>query len=131
RAVPRSVVIDHEFDWEGVQSPRVPLADTVIYETHVKGMTVQHPELPEELRGTYAGSSHPAVVDHLKSLGVTSIELMPIQTFVDEEFLISRGLKNYWGYNTIGFFAPAARYARASDGPGVVSEIKGLVRELH
>lgn len=131
RKVPRSVVIDHRFDWEDDQSPAIPLADTIIYETHVKGMTALLPAVPEEERGTYTGFTHPAVLDHLSSLGVTSIELLPIQSFVDEEFLIEAGLSNYWGYNTIGFFAPEPRYALNRDPQRQVDEVKQMVKSLH
>lgn len=129
--VPRSVVIDHRFDWSDDRSPRIPMDKTVLYETHVKGMTALHPDLPPELRGTYAGFTHPAIIDHLRTLGVTSIELQPVHAMVDEEFLVRCGLRNYWGYNTIGFFAPEPRYAHAEDGNGQVAEFKHMVRELH
>ncbi|MBX3069880.1 MAG: glycogen debranching protein GlgX [Thermomicrobiales bacterium] len=129
--VPWSVVVDQAFDWQGDRPPRIPLADTVIYETHVKGTTRLHPDLPEDARGTYAGFAHPVMIDHFRQLGVTSIELLPVQAFVDEEFLGPVGLANYWGYNTIGFFAPEPRYARAERGNDQVSELKSTIRELH
>lgn len=130
-SVPRSVVVDPTFDWNGVEPPRHSLADTVIYECHVKGMTALHPELPEKLKGTYAGFGHSVILDHLRSLGVTAVELLPIHHFIDEAFLIERGLVNYWGYNTIGFFAPMGRYAADGDGGGQVREFKEMVRNLH
>ncbi|MGD9711311.1 MAG: glycogen debranching protein GlgX [Thermomicrobiales bacterium] len=130
-SVPRSVVIDHRFDWGDDRSPDISLADAVIYETHVKGMTALHPDVPKELRGTYAGFVQPPVVEHLKKLGVTSIEFLPFQAFVDEEFLVESGLRNYWGYNTLGFFAPETRYAAADDPQSQVDEAKTMIRELH
>ena len=124
----RSVVVDSAFDWGDDAPPAIPMADSVIYEVHVKGLTAQHPAVPEELRGTYAGLAHPAVIEHLQQLGVTAVELLPIQQFVHDQFLLDRGLRNYWGYNTIGFFAPHGEYA-ATDDP--ISEFKGMVRLLH
>ncbi|MEX1271709.1 MAG: glycogen debranching protein GlgX, partial [Acidimicrobiia bacterium] len=124
----RSVVVDHAFDWGDDTAPAIPIADSVIYEVHVKGLTARHPDVPEELRGTYAGLAHPAVIEHLRALGVTTVELLPIQHFVHDQFLLDRGLRNYWGYNTIGFFAPHLEYA-ATDDP--ISEFKGMVRLLH
>jgi glycogen operon protein len=126
--VPHSVVADTTFDWDGVEPPRVPAADTVVYETHVKGMTKLHPEVPPELRGTYLGLAHPSVVSHLLELGVTTIELLPVLQFVHEPHLLEKGPRNYWGYNPIGFFAPHWEYA-ATDDP--VTEFKTMVRELH
>src|SRR5690242_14857080 len=110
-SVPKSLVIDPTFDWGPDRPPCTPWHHTGIYEAHVKGLTWLHPEVPPELRGTYAGLAHPAVVRHLQSLGVTAIELLPIHHFIDEHALIVRGLSNYWGYNSIGYFAPMARYA--------------------
>ena len=130
--VPRSVVVDHDlFDWAGDTLPRVPWTDTVIYEAHVRGLTMRHPDVPPELRGTYAGLAHPAVLEHLVSLGVTAVELLPVHAFISEPALVRQGLSNYWGYNTLGFFAPHARYAAAQDPQGVVDEVKGAVRALH
>jgi glycogen operon protein len=130
--VPRSVVVDHDrFDWAGDSLPRVPWTDTVIYEAHVRGLTMRHPDVPPELRGTYAGLAHPAVVEHLVQLGVTTVELLPVHAFTSEPALVRAGLSNYWGYNTLGFFAPHARYAAAQDPQGVVDEVKGAVRALH
>ena len=129
--LPRSVVVDHTFDWGEDELPGVPWTDTVIYETHVKGLTMRHPGVPAEIRGTYAALGHPAVVEHLLSLGVTSVELLPIHAFASEPALVRQGLVNYWGYNTLGFFAPHAGYAAATDPQGVVDEVKGAVRALH
>ncbi|MEO8877345.1 MAG: glycogen debranching protein GlgX, partial [Polyangiaceae bacterium] len=128
---PRGIVIDSTFDWEGDVRPQTPLHRSVIYEAHVKGLTKLHPGVPEELRGTYAGVAHPAVIAHLRELGVTAIELMPIHCFVDDKILLDKGLKNYWGYNTINFFAPDVRY-RSSNRPGSdVDEFKRMVKSLH
>jgi glycogen operon protein len=129
--MPKGVVIDSAFDWQGDQRPNVPWMETVIYETHVKGFTKRHPDIPEELRGTYGAMWHPAVIEHLTSLGVTSVELLPIHAFVDDNILLQKGLTNYWGYNTLGFFAPEARYAAGREPGGQVKEFKTMVRELH
>ncbi|HWJ83585.1 MAG TPA: glycogen debranching protein GlgX [Nocardioides sp.] len=125
------VVINPYFDWEGDRAPRTPYAESVIYEAHVKGLTATHPGVPENLRGTYAGIAHEAVIEHLQKLGVTAIELMPVHQFVHDDVLLQRGLRNYWGYNTIGFLAPHDGYA-ASGAPGQqVQEFKAMVRTLH
>ncbi|MGH9356046.1 MAG: glycogen debranching protein GlgX, partial [Terriglobia bacterium] len=108
--VPKSVVLDPEFDWEGDDRLRTPLYKTLIYELHVKGFTARHPDVPEEQRGTYAGLASPASLKYLNSLGITAVELMPVHAFVDDRHLVDRGLRNYWGYNSIGFFAPEPRY---------------------
>ncbi|HWJ85134.1 MAG TPA: glycogen debranching protein GlgX, partial [Cellulomonas sp.] len=126
-----SVVINPFFDWGRDRAPEHQYHESVIYEAHVKGLTRLHPAVPEELRGTYAGIAHPAVIAHLKALGVTAIELMPVHQFVDDTSLREKGLSNYWGYNTIGFFAPHNAYA-AFKGPGQqVQEFKAMVKELH
>ncbi|MDP9885795.1 glycogen operon protein [Sinomonas atrocyanea] len=125
------VVTSPFFDWQGDSQLRVPYHRTVVYEAHVKGLTEQHPEVPEELRGTYAGVAHPAVVNHLTKLGVTALELMPVHQFVDDSTLQDKGLHNYWGYNTIGFFAPHAGYASSGDTGQQVQEFKAMVRTLH
>jgi glycogen operon protein len=125
--VPKCRVVDSEFDWGGVRSPSVPWRDTVIYELHVKGFTQRHPGIPEHLRGKYLGLAHPAALDHLRALGVTTVELMPVQSFVSEEFLVRKGLSNYWGYNPLAWFAPDARYAVVDP----VVEFKTMVRALH
>jgi glycogen operon protein len=127
----RSIVQHPHFDWGGDRHPDTPLHETVIYEAHVKGMTRFHPEVPEELRGTYAGLGHPAVIQHLKSLGVTAIELMPVHQFVHDQRLVQMGLRNYWGYNTIGFFAPHNEYASSGPRGEQVNEFKSMVRTFH
>ncbi|WP_022924367.1 glycogen debranching protein GlgX [Serinicoccus marinus] len=130
--VPRSVVVDQNvFDWGQDTRPDVPWTEMVLYEAHVRGLTMRHPGIPEKIRGTYAALGHPALVEHLTSLGVTSLELLPIQAFTSEPALVRRGLANYWGYNSLGFFAPHAGYAAATDPQGVVDEVKGAVRALH
>ena len=131
RGVPKGVVVDNEFDWKGDAPPRIPWHETVIYEAHVKGLTKLHPDVPPELRGTYAALAHPAVVEHLKSLGVTALELLPVHEFIDDYFLVQKGLRNYWGYSTLGYFAPDGRYAHARDYGEQVREFKEMVRRLH
>jgi len=131
----RSVVVDTSFDWGGVEKPRTSLDKTVIYEAHVKGLTKRHPGIPPALHGTYAGLAHPVMVEHLRSLGVTAVELLPIHAFESEPRLLQHGLTNYWGYNTLNFFTPHADYATAAsraEGPGaVLREVKTMVRDLH
>jgi glycogen operon protein len=129
--VPLSLVVDRAFDWGDDASPAIPPADTLIYETHVKGLTALHPDVPPALRGKYLGLVEPPILNHLKELGVTSVELLPVHAFVDEEFLVRQGLRNYWGYNTLGYFAPDGRYSSAGDTGGQVSEFKTMVKELH
>ena len=129
-AMPKCVVVDPTFAWGDDRPPRVPWHRMVIYETHVKGMTVRHPEVPEEIRGSYLGLCSDAVIDHLLALGVTSVELLPVHHFVDDRMLVDRGLRNYWGYNSIGFFAPESRYACSALGHQVY-EFKSMVRTLH
>ncbi|WP_125777819.1 glycogen debranching protein GlgX [Antribacter gilvus] len=126
-----SVVVNPFFDWGHDRPPATPYHESVIYEAHVKGMTMRHPGVPEELRGTYAGLAHPAVVDHLLSLGVTAVELMPVHQFVTDPSLLPRGLTNYWGYNTIGFFAPHNGYAGYGRRGEQVMEFKAMVKALH
>ena len=128
RFVPRSVVTDSQFDWKGDRPPRVPMAETVLYETHVRGLTMRHPSVAPELRGTYSGLVTEPVLDHLKALGVTTIELLPVHTSVTEPWMQRRGLTNYWGYSTAGFFSPHESYA-ATDDP--VDEFKQMVMALH
>jgi glycogen operon protein len=125
------VVTNPFFDWQGDSQLRIPYHRTVIYEAHVKGLTQLHPDVPEELRGTYAGVAHPSVVNHLTKLGVTAIELMPVHQFVDDSTLQDKGLHNYWGYNTIGFFAPHAGYSSSGNTGQQVQEFKAMVRTLH
>lgn len=129
--MPKAVVIDTNFDWENDQPPRTPYHQTVIYEAHVKGFTKLHPEIPEEIRGTYAAIGHPACIKYLQELGITAIELMPIHQFVNDRHLVEKGLSNYWGYNTIGFFAPDIRYASAVTYGEQVQEFKQMVKNLH
>ena len=129
--VPKSVVIDGNFDWGDDTSPDLPLADSVIYEVHVKGFSKRNPEVPENLRGTYAGLAHPASIRYLKNLGITAVELLPIHHFIDEGHLIDKGLCDYWGYNTLGYFAPMARYCSSGDRGEQVREFKEMVKALH
>jgi len=129
--MPKSVVINPYFDWGTDRPPQRAYADSVIYETHVKGLTQLHPDVPERDRGTYAGVAHPAIIDHLKSFGVTAVELMPVHHFANDSVLIDKGLSNYWGYNTIGFFAPDPKYTSGVTPGGQVQEFKAMVRELH
>ncbi|WP_327672213.1 MULTISPECIES: glycogen debranching protein GlgX [unclassified Streptomyces] len=126
-----SVVVNPYFDWGDDRLPRTEYHETVLYEAHVKGLTMQHPALPQELRGTYAALAHPAVIDHLTELGVTALELMPVHQFVNDHRLVDMGLNNYWGYNTIGFFAPHNTYASWGDRGEQVLEFKSAVRALH
>ncbi|MEF3120974.1 glycogen debranching protein GlgX [Kocuria flava] len=130
-----SVITHQDFDWDGDRPPELPWRDTVVYEAHVKGLTARHPGIPPELRGTYAGLAHPVMVEHLTSLGITAVELLPVHAHLDEPHLTALGLSNYWGYNTLGFFAPHAGYAteaaRARGPQGVLEEFKAMVRDLH
>jgi isoamylase len=126
-----SVVINPFFDWAFDRAPLTPYHETVIYEAHVKGMTQIHPGIPEELRGTYAGLAHPVIIDHLKSLNVTALELMPVHQFLHDSRLLDLGLRNYWGYNTFGFFAPHNQYASSLQAGSAVAEFKTMVRSLH
>lgn len=125
--IPKSVVVSDAFDWEGVSKPDHDVSQLVIYETHVKGMTMLHPEVPQALRGTYLGMCHPALIRHLKELGITAVQLLPTAAFMSEMRLEKLGLTNYWGYNPIAFFAPEPRYAWRD----AVTEFKTMVRELH
>ncbi len=129
--IPRCIVHQPHFDWNGDRRLHLPWHETVIYETHVKGFSAMHPDIPEAIRGTYAGLAHPVAVQHLKELGVTAVELMPIHQFVHDKHLVDKGLRNYWGYNSIGYFAPHNEYA-ADPRPGaVVAEFKQMVKALH
>ncbi|MFI5085417.1 MAG: glycogen debranching protein GlgX [Actinomycetales bacterium] len=131
---PLCVITEADFDWnDGAadRAPRTPLAESVIYEVHVKGFTQLHPDVPEEIRGTYAGLAHPAAIRHLTDLGVTAVELLPVQQFVQDSHLVDKGLRNYWGYNSIAFFAPHNDYSSAGDGGGQVNEFKAMVKALH
>ena len=129
--MPRCVVVADRYDWEDDVAPQVPWTETLIYETHVRSLTRLHPDVPEELRGTYAGLAHPAALKHLRDLGVTTVELLPVQAFTTEPALVQRGLVNYWGYNTLGFFAPHAPYAAATGPQAVLDEFKDMVKALH
>ncbi|MCU1452598.1 MAG: glycogen debranching protein [Acidimicrobiales bacterium] len=130
-AVPRSVVVDNGFDWQGDRPPNVPWSETVIYEAHVKGFTKRHLEVREDLRGTYGGLASEPAIAHLTDLGVTAVELMPVHHIADESFLHDKGLSNYWGYSSIGFFAPHSGYAATGDNGEQVREFKGMVKALH
>lgn len=128
---PKSIVIDPSFSWEGDVSPRTSWQDTIIYEAHVKGLTKKHPDIPEEIRGTYAGLGHPKMIDYLVSLGITAVELMPIHQFAVPKHLYDQGLTDYWGYNSIGFFAPDCRYSSSGTLGQQVVEFKKMVKALH
>jgi isoamylase len=129
--VPKAVVVDSSFDWEDDKPPRTPYHQSVIYEAHAKGFTKLHPDIPEEIRGSYAAIGHPACIKYLTELGVTAIELMPVHHFVNDRHLAEKGLSNYWGYNTVGFFAPDVRYAGKVACGEQVKEFKQMVKELH
>jgi isoamylase len=129
--MPRNVVVNPYFDWTGDRQLRTPYHQTVIYEAHVRGLTFRHPQVPAELRGTYAGLASPPVIEHLTRLGITAVELMPVHQSVPERELAARGLTNYWGYNTIGFFAPHNGYSGSGEPHGQVAEFKSMVKTLH
>lgn len=129
--MPRCVVHQPFFDWSGDRRLQLPWHKTVIYETHVKGLTIRHPDVPPEMRGTYAGLAYPPVVDYLKRLGVTAVELMPVQQFIHDKHLVDRGLTNYWGYNSIGFLAPHNGYAADKRPAAMVGEFRQMVKTLH
>jgi glycogen operon protein len=129
--VPKAVVLTDDFDWEGDRRPATPWHKTLLYELHVKGFTQLHPAVPEPQRGTYAGLTHPAVLEHLHRLGVTAVELLPVHASADESFLVKKGLTNFWGYNTLGYFAPDARFSSAGSMGGQVAEFKQMVKALH
>jgi glycogen operon protein len=129
--MPKNVVINPFFDWGHDRAPQIPYHETVIYEAHVRGLTLRHPDVPPHQRGTYAGVAHPSVVAHLQRIGVTAVELMPVHQFVPEQSLVARGLTNYWGYNTIGFLAPHNRYSSAGQRGEQVAEFKAMVKALH
>ncbi len=126
-----SVVINPFFDWTGDRSPKTPYSQSLVYEAHVKGLTRLHPDIPEEERGSYAALGHPVVIEHLQKLGVTAIELMPVHQFVQDSTLLEKGLRNYWGYNTIAFFAPHNEYASTGQLGQQVPEFKSMVRSMH
>jgi glycogen operon protein len=129
--VPRSVVVNGHFDWENDCLPETPISDSVIYEVNVRGFSKRNPDVPEELRGTYAGLAHEASIAYLKKLGITAVELLPVHHFIDEGHLLDRGLRDYWGYNTLGYFAPMARYSSSGDDGQQVIEFKQMVKRLH
>ncbi|KAA9345585.1 glycogen debranching protein GlgX [Adhaeribacter soli] len=129
--VPKAVVVDSTFDWEDDKKPCTPYHRSVIYETHVKGFTKMHPEIPENIRGTYAALGHPVTIKYLKKLGVTAVELMPVHHFITDRYLKDKGLTNYWGYNTIGYFAPDVRYCSSGRLGEQVTEFKTMVKALH
>ena len=127
----KACVVNEAFDWGSDAPPAIPWADSVLYEIHVKGATQQHHEVPKDLRGTYAGLASPAMLAHFKRLGITAVNLLPVHGFIDEERLVNMGLTNYWGYNTLAFFAPEPRYAARTGGQSVISEFRSMVRSLH
>lgn len=129
--IPKAVVIDPGYDWEGDKLPRTSYHNSIIYELHVKGFTMRHPDIPEEIRGTYAALGHQVTIQYLKDLGVTAVELMPVHQFVNDHHLQEKGLSNFWGYNTIGFFAPDVRYGSNSYRGAHVQEFKDMVKALH
>jgi isoamylase len=129
--IPKAVVIDNSFDWGEGKRPAIPLHRSILYEVHVEGFTKLYSEVPEEIRGTYAGMGSAAAIKYLKDLGITAVELLPVHAHVDDKALIDRGLRNYWGYNTIGFFAPEAKYSSSGALGGQVTEFKTMVRNLH
>jgi glycogen operon protein len=129
--IPKCVVIDNSFNWEDDIAPKVPLHKTIIYEMHVRGFTQLHPEIPENIRGTYAAIAHPSSIKYLKELGITAIELMPIHFFLTDHHLEEKGLANYWGYNTIAFFSPHTEYSQSNNPGEIVREFKSMVKALH
>ena len=129
--LPKCVVIDPSFDWGDDQPPRIPYHKSIIYETHVRGFTMQHPDIPEDIRGSYSALAHPVTIEYLKQLGITAVELMPVHHFIADRHLVEKGLTNYWGYNTIGFFAPEVRYSSSGVLGEQVTEFKNMVKELH
>ncbi|MBJ6119186.1 glycogen debranching protein GlgX [Pontibacter sp. BT310] len=129
--IPKAVVIDPNYDWEGDKPPKTPYFRSIIYETHVKGFTYLHPDIPEEIRGTYAGLAHPVTIKYLQELGITAIELMPVHHFIKDRHLAEKGLTNYWGYNSIGFFAPDVRYSSSGTLGEQVVEFKNMVKAFH
>jgi glycogen operon protein len=129
--MPKGVVTSPYFDWAHDRPPNIPWNETIVYELHVKGFTQRHPEIPQELRGTYAGLAHPAAIEYLQSLGVTAVELLPVHQFLHDSHLVERGLRNYWGYNSIGFLAPHNDYSASGDDGGQVQDFKQMVKALH
>ncbi len=129
--IPKAVVIDPTYDWEGDKLPRTSYHNSIIYELHVKGFTMRHPDIPEQIRGSYAALGHPVTIQYLKDLGITAVELMPVHQFVNDHHLQEKGLSNFWGYNTIGFFAPDVRYGSNPYRGAHVQEFKDMVKALH
>src|SRR3954469_6550826 len=129
--MPRSIVTNPFFDWRDDRRPRTPWHETIVYEAHVKGLTARHPDIAPELRGSYAGLASPPIIEHLKKLGVTAIELLPVHQFVHSQTLESKGLRNYWGYDSIGYFAPHNEYSSTGARGEQVQEFKAMVRALH
>ncbi|RDV16718.1 glycogen debranching enzyme GlgX [Pontibacter diazotrophicus] len=129
--IPKAVVVDASFDWGDDKAPKIPYYKSIIYETHIKGFTQLHPEIPEDIRGTYSGLAHPVTIKYLQELGITAIELMPVHHFITDRYLVEKGLTNYWGYNSIGFFAPDVRYTKGGTLGEQVVEFKNMVKELH
>ncbi len=129
--VPKGIVTSSHFDWQNDRSPETPLHESIIYEAHVKGMTARHPDVPESLRGTYLGLASEPMIGYFKRLGITAVELMPVHEFLDDKQLLDQGLRNYWGYNTVNYFAPAARYSSSGNMGQQIGEFKAMVRELH
>lgn len=129
--VPKAVVVDQQFDWEGDHKPDIPFHQSVIYEMHVKGFSQTNPQIPEDIRGSFAAIAHPLSIQYFKELGITAVELLPVQHFVSDRVLKEKGLSNYWGYNTIGFLAPDVRYRSSGANGGQVNEFKSMVKELH
>lgn len=129
--IPKAVVVDSDFDWEDDKPLRIPMHQSVIYETHVKGFTAMHPDIPQEIRGTYAAMGHPVTIKYLKELGITAVELLPVHHFLTDRHLKDKGLTNYWGYNSVGFFAPDVRYSFAGTHGEQVIEFKEMVKSLH
>src|SRR5690606_25577848 len=127
----KAVVIDPSFDWGDVKPRNIPLHQSIIYEVHVMGFTMRHQDIPEEIRGSYAAMGHPVTINYLKQLGITAVELMPVHHFVNDRNLVENGLTNYWGYNTIGFFAPDSRYSSSGILGQQVNEFKQMVKNLH
>ncbi|MGB9377224.1 MAG: glycogen debranching protein GlgX [Mycobacteriales bacterium] len=127
----KSVVVNPFFDWDNDRHPRTPYNESLIYEAHVRGLTINHPDIPQDMRGTYAGLAHPVMIEHYRKLGVTAVELMPVHQFIDDHRLVQRGLRNYWGYNTVGFLAPHNAYSMQRTPGQQVPEFKGMVRALH
>src|SRR5690606_34776826 len=129
--MPKNVVVNPFFDWGTDRPPRTPYHQTVIYEAHVRGLTMRHPAVPEEQRGTFAGLAHPAVIDHLLSLGVAAVELMPVHQFVPEHALVARGLTHYWGYHTVSSLAPNHGYSSSGQRGLRSAAVKTMVKALH